>query len=36
MTPDERLEMYELVEKWALKLHKNHKDVNLLLRDGLV
>lgn len=36
MTSEERLEMYELVEKWATKLHKNHKDVNLLLRDGLV
>ena len=36
MTSEERLEMYELIEKWATKLHKKHKDVNLLLRDGLV
>ena len=36
MTPEERLEMYELIEKWASKLHKKHKDINLLLRDGLV
>lgn len=36
MTSEERLEMYELIDKWATKLHKKHKDVNLLLRDWLV
>lgn len=36
MTQEERLEMYELIEKWTLKLHKKHKDINLLLRDWLI
>ena len=32
----EQSEMFQLLEDWNLKLHKNHDDVNLLLRDGLV
>lgn len=32
----EAKEMYDLIEKWTLLLHKKHKDVNLLLRDWLV
>lgn len=36
LTHEERDEMYELIEKWTVKLHKKHNDVNLLLRDGLV
>ena len=32
----EREEMFELLENWTIKLHKNHNDVNLLLRDWLV
>jgi diadenosine tetraphosphate (Ap4A) HIT family hydrolase len=31
----EKEEMRELLEKWTKNLHKKHKDVNLLLRDGL-
>lgn len=36
LTHQERDEMYELIEKWTIKLHKKHNDVNLLLRDWLV
>jgi len=32
----ELLEMHTLVDKRAKKLHTKHKDLNLLLRDGLV
>jgi diadenosine tetraphosphate (Ap4A) HIT family hydrolase len=28
--------MFELLELWDINLHKIHKDVSLLLRDGLV
>jgi hypothetical protein len=28
--------MFEFLEKWTIKLHKKHKDINLLLRDWLV
>lgn len=31
----ELLEMHKLIDIRAKKLHKKHKDVNLLLRDGL-
>ena len=33
---EERLEMYELLEKWSKLLHTKHSGVNLLLRDWLV
>ena len=36
LTHNEREEMFELLEKWTIKLHKEHIDINLLLRDGLV
>ncbi|HOQ79320.1 MAG TPA: HIT domain-containing protein, partial [Candidatus Absconditabacterales bacterium] len=36
LTGIEKNEMWKLLEKWATKLHTKHKDVNLLLRDGLV
>jgi diadenosine tetraphosphate (Ap4A) HIT family hydrolase len=32
----ELLEMHKLVDIWTKKLHRKHKDVSLLLRDGLV
>ncbi len=32
----EQVEMFQLLEDWNLRLHQNHADVNLLLRDGLV
>jgi diadenosine tetraphosphate (Ap4A) HIT family hydrolase len=28
--------MFNLIEVWTIRLHKIHKDVNLLLRDWLV
>lgn len=36
LSPAETKEMYTLVDKRAKKLHTTHKNVNLLLRDGLV
>jgi diadenosine tetraphosphate (Ap4A) HIT family hydrolase len=30
---NEQEEMFEFLEKWTIKLHKKHKDINLLLRD---
>jgi len=36
LSHEELLEMYRLVDKRAKKLHTKHKDLNLLLRDGLV
>ena len=36
MSHKEHIEMFELLEIRNIKLHKNHDDVNLLLRDGLV
>jgi diadenosine tetraphosphate (Ap4A) HIT family hydrolase len=30
---EEREEMFNLIEVWTIRLHKIHKDVNLLLRD---
>lgn len=36
MSHEEYIEMFELLENRNIKLHKNHADVNLLLRDGLV
>ena len=36
MEHNEKIEMFELLESWTIKLHKRHPDVNLLLRDGLV
>ena len=36
MSHNEHIEMFELLEIRNIKLHKNHDDVNLLLRDGLV
>jgi diadenosine tetraphosphate (Ap4A) HIT family hydrolase len=27
--------LHKMVDEWTKKLHSNHKDVNLLLRDGL-
>jgi len=36
MEHHEKIEMFELLESWTIKLHKRHTDVNLLLRDGLV
>lgn len=36
LTNEERLEMYELLEKWSKLLHTKHTGVNLLLRDWLV
>ena len=36
MTHPEIISLHELVDTWAIKLHKNHQAVNLLLRDGLV
>ena len=29
----EKIEMFELLDKWNTKLHKKHNSVNLLLRD---
>lgn len=36
LTHAESLEMYKLIDIRIKKLHKKYKDVNLLLRDGLV
>ncbi len=36
LTHAEHAELYKLVDKRASKLHTKHKDVSLLLRDGLV
>ena len=32
----EQTEMFEFLELWNLKLHKEYENINLLLRDGLV
>ncbi len=36
LTHEELQSLHALIDKWAKKLHTKHKDVNLLLRDGLV
>ena len=36
LSTEEQIEMFELLELWDINLHKIHKDVSLLLRDGLV
>lgn len=36
LSSPELAEMHKLVDKRAKKLHTRHKDLNLLLRDGLV
>lgn len=36
LTHEELQSLHALIDKWARKLHTKHKDVNLLLRDGLV
>ena len=36
LTHEELQSLHALIDKWATKLHTKHKDVNLLLRDGLV
>ena len=35
ITPEERWTLVPLIEKWMRKLEKLHKEVNLLLRDGV-
>lgn len=35
MTHEETQALHHMVDIWTKKLHKKHKDVNLLLRDGL-
>lgn len=36
LTHPELIEMHELIDIWANKLHKKHNSVNLLLRDWLI
>ena len=36
LSHEETSEMFELLEKWDIRLHKTHDDVNLLLRDWLI
>lgn len=36
LSRDEVQDLMQLVSKWNNKLHKKHRDINLLLRDGFM
>jgi len=36
MKSEQHIELYQIVDEWAAKLHKQYADVDLLLKDGLV
>lgn len=35
LTPEELKELFDLLAKWDKKLHTQHKNISLLLRDGM-